>query len=61
MIKPVMVDGRMWKPFLCSFDSPDGTFGFTIMAISVEHAAALLEDLRQSARLDGELKQVINV
>lgn len=54
-----VVDGRMWRTFACSYDTPDGKFGFTIMAISMEHAAAMLADLKETAKLDGELDSVI--
>lgn len=59
MDHPVIVDGREWRAFLCSYDTPDGTFAFEIMAISMEHAAAMLQELKETARLDGELKEVI--
>lgn len=56
-----VVDGRTWHTYACSFDSADGRFGFTIMAISMEHAAAMLEELKATAKLDGELDSVIPV
>lgn len=59
MSDTVYVDGRTWKTYLCSYDTPEGRFGFSIMAISMEHAAAMLADLKENAKLDGELKQVI--
>lgn len=49
-----VVDGRRWQEFVCEYDSPDGTFGFSIMAVSHDHAAAMLCDLKASARLLGE-------
>jgi hypothetical protein len=54
-----VVDGRTWRTFTCSYDTPDGTFTFKIMALSMEHAAAMLADLKETARLDGELAQEI--
>jgi hypothetical protein len=57
--KTAVVDGRTWKTYACSYDSPDGRFAFTIMAISMEHAAAMLADLKDNAKLDGELSDEI--
>lgn len=55
----VVVDGRTWKMYACSYDTADGKFAFAIMAISMEHAAAMLEELKATAKLDGELDSVI--
>jgi hypothetical protein len=55
-----VVDGREWRTYTCSYDTADGKFAFTIMAISMEHAAAMLEELRATAKLDGELDEVID-
>lgn len=52
-------NGRTWKTYTCSYDTADGKFVFTIMAISMEHAAAMLEELKATARLDGEVSDVI--
>ena len=52
-------DGRTWKTYCCSYDTADGKFAFTIMAISTEHAAAMIEELKATAKLDGELDRVI--
>lgn len=57
-VKPVIVDGREWRRFTCSFDSADGRFCFDIMAISHEHAVALMEELKATARVDGEVTDV---
>lgn len=58
-VKPVIVDGREWRTYCCSYDTPDGTFGFNIMAISLDHALMMIEELKQTARVDGELKAVL--
>lgn len=55
----VVVDGRTWRTYTCSYDTADGKFCFSIMALSMEHAAAMLEELKATARLDGELREVI--
>lgn len=57
----VVVDGRMWRTYTCSYDTADGRFAFEIMALSMEHAAAMLEELKATAKLDGEIDEVIRV
>jgi hypothetical protein len=42
----IKVDGRTWRLFPCSFDTADGKFGFTLYALSLEHAAAMLAELK---------------
>lgn len=44
-----------WKPYSIEFESPEGKFVFTIYAISFEHAQLLIEDIRQTLKLSGEL------
>lgn len=51
--------GRMWKTYTFSYDSPDGRYSFTLMALSPEHAELMLADLKESARLDGEVSDII--
>lgn len=53
-VKTVWVEGREWRTYSAEFDSADGKFMFDFMAISDEHAAALLEELKATARLVGE-------
>jgi hypothetical protein len=55
----VEVEGRTWRTYCCSYKTADGTFCFTIMAISMEHAAAMLQELKETATLDGELDEII--
>lgn len=52
-----MIDasGFEWKPFLISFDSPEGNFSFEIFAISHEHAELQLDAIKDSGKVDGEL------
>ena len=57
--RTTVVDGRTWRTYLCSYETADGKFGFEIMAISMEHAAAILDELKATARLDGELDSII--
>jgi hypothetical protein len=49
----VEVDDRTWRLFPCSYDTADGKFSFEIYALSIEHAAAMLAELKATARLDG--------
>jgi hypothetical protein len=55
-----VVDGRTWRTYACSYSCPDGRFSFIITAISMEHAAAMLEDLKATAKLDGELDSILD-
>lgn len=59
ILKWVDPRGREWRTFTCSYDTADGKFCFTIMAISMEHAAAMLEELKATARLDGEVMEIL--
>jgi hypothetical protein len=54
--------GRVWRPYSVEFRSQDsavghieGRFSFTIHAVSAEHAHLLVQDLRETAVLAGEL------
>lgn len=46
----------VWRPFVCSFRSPEGQFQFELHAISLEHAQLQLQSLKENAVVDGELK-----
>lgn len=52
--------GFEWKPYSIEFESADGTFCFEIWAISFEHAELLIQDIRQTAKLSGEIIGVID-
>lgn len=58
-VDPVIVDGKEWRTYCCSYDTADGTFAFNIMALSHEHALMMMDELKQSARVDGELKETL--
>jgi hypothetical protein len=51
----VTVDGREWKLFNVDYNTPDGAFSFKIYAISFEHAAAIVEEIKETAKLGGML------
>lgn len=47
------VDGRTWRLFSVPYSTADGEFSTYVYAISFEHAAAIVEELKGSARLGG--------
>lgn len=53
------VDGRTWHLFTFDFSTPDGTFSSYLYAISSEHAAALISDMKESAQLSGQMVGVV--
>jgi hypothetical protein len=53
------VDGRVWRLYLISYETVDGVFATHIYALSHEHAEILLDELKQTAKVLGELKAII--
>jgi hypothetical protein len=54
--KPVIDDkGRAWKEFLLDWTSDGKEYSVTISAISYEHALLIVEDMRETMRIGGEL------
>lgn len=53
-----VVDGRVWRLYTYEYKTPDGVFVGYLHALSMEHAAALLSDLRASAELIGKMVSV---
>jgi hypothetical protein len=51
-----VVNGRTWRLFGVDFSTADGEFSTYIYALSFEHAAAIVEELKQTARLGGQLE-----
>jgi hypothetical protein len=47
--------GRVWRPFAVDYETSDGTFRFEIMAISHLHAEEMLADIKNSAKVTGEI------
>lgn len=45
--------GRIWNRYLCSWTGPDGQYSFDIYAVSDEHAQIQLQDLKETAKVDG--------
>lgn len=50
-----IVDGRLWRLFTYEYKTPDGTFCGYMYALSIDHAAALLHDMRETAEIVGEI------
>ena len=53
-----VVDGRKWHLYSYEYQSPDGVFVGYLHALSMEHAAALLCDMKDSAKLAGKIVSV---
>lgn len=51
--------GFVWKPFAVRFESPDGPFCFSIMALSFEHACLQVDAIKETASVDGQIESVI--
>lgn len=51
-----VVGGRTWRLFDVLYTTADGEFSTYIYALSFEHAALLVEELRQTARLGGQIE-----
>lgn len=56
----VNVDGRIWKLFSVDFETADGKYSTYIYAISAEHAEYILEELKATAKVSGEICGVYN-
>jgi len=48
-------EGNVWKPFVVGYETSEGPRLTFVYAISAEHAQLVIEDLRSSARLVGEV------
>ena len=49
------VNGREWHLYEFHYNTPDGTFAGYLHAISDEHAAAMLSELKDTAVISGQL------
>lgn len=50
-----VVKGVQWRLFTFEYKSPDGEFCGYLHAVSAEHAAALLADMKDTAELKGQM------
>lgn len=51
----VTVNGITWHLFSINFDTADGAFSTYLYAIDHGHAALRLEELKESARIGGQI------
>lgn len=49
------VNGLQWQLYGFSYETPDGSFGGYLHATSSEHASYMLEELKATAVLDGQI------
>jgi len=52
----VVVAGRNWKLYTFEYKTADGTFSSYMYAISDEHAAAIIEEIKDTAVLLGKIE-----
>ena len=49
--------GNVWKPYVLGYQTENTNFGIIFYAISKEHAALVVDDIKDTALLIGEIKQ----
>jgi hypothetical protein len=56
-LKPtVQVGGRDWRLFDIAFQTADGEYSVYMYALSFEHAQMMLDELKQTARVAGQVE-----
>lgn len=50
-----VVGGRTWLMFTADYQADGGTYSLEFYAISMEHAAAVVQDIRESLVLKGQM------
>jgi len=50
-----VVDGRRWNLFEAYYTTPDGKYSFGFYAISAEHAEHILQDIKETAVVSGQV------
>jgi hypothetical protein len=53
-----VVDGRTWHLFSVEFDTADGKFSTYIYALDSGHAGLIVEEMKQTLTLSGQLAGV---
>lgn len=53
-----VVDGRTWHLFSVEFDTADGKFSTYIYALDSGHAGLIVEEMKQTLTLAGQLSGV---
>jgi len=58
---PVSVeeDGKTWNLYGFKWQTPDGEFGSYLHALSHDHAAMMLAEMRETAVMDGQIMEVL--
>ena len=49
----VIVNGKEWRLYSVDYQTCEGTFSTYIYAVSFEHAAAIVEEMKETAKLSG--------
>ena len=49
------VDGKRWNLYGVEYENSDGKYSFYLYAISFEHAELLLQDIKDTAKVYGQL------
>jgi len=49
--------GNTWKPYVMLYESEGTNFGSVFYAISREHAQLVLDDIKETAILGGEIRK----
>lgn len=49
--------GNVWKPYVMLYESEGTNFGSIFYAISREHAQLVLDDIKETAILGGEIRK----
>lgn len=55
----VTVNGVPWVLFSAQYETPDGTYEFYFYAISFYHAEMVLQELKSTAKLTGQVVEVV--
>jgi len=50
-------EGKVWKPYVMGYETENTKFVSIFYAISKEHAALVIEDIKDNAVLVGEIKR----
>lgn len=59
MPREVEVNGRTWSLYAAEYAGADGTFGLHFYAISMEHAAIVVEDIKTTLKLTGKYEGTV--
>ncbi len=55
----VIVNGREWQLFAVDYDTADGKFTFYMYALAYEHALIMLEELKATAHIGGQVCEFV--